>query len=368
MIQAKVVADSANLKGDRVTSLVITFPRIILAEVNTHRMLSKCTASSRAIPFHKMVETINRDPFIPMAWQREHKGMQGNEYLDPLDEKIAITQWLVAKDDAIKNAEALGNSLTYVTKQLRNRLLEPFMWVTMLITGSQEGWNNFFKLRCPIYGDSAYGLDKSSISFKSKKEYCKYFGIEEDSQTIVQWLNHNYGQAEIHMMALAEAIYDAMQESTPSILGPWEFHIPFRNEILVNKEFQERTENMSITATELLMIKISVAKAARVSYTSFNKTKENSISNNLLLFNKLAKSDPFHASPFEHVAQCMDEEAYNHFIKGVADNINEEDPKYLEFNEDNDSKGWCYSLKGFIPMRFLVDNEPEYFFEGFGVR
>lgn len=366
MIQAKVVADSANLKGDRVTSLVITFPRIILAEVNTHRMLSKCTASSRAVPFHKMVETINRDPFTPMAWQREHKGMQGNEYLDPFDEKIAITQWLAAKDDAIKNAEALGNSLTYVTKQLRNRLLEPFMWTTMLITGSKEGWDNFFRLRCPQYyvGNEVYRSKRDAINQEDDEINNRILsGFSE-----LEWLKINKGQAEIHMMALAEAIYDAMQESTPSILGPWEFHIPFRNEILVNKEFQERTENMSITATELLMIKISVAKAARVSYTSFNETKENSISNNLLLFNKLAKSDPFHASPFEHVAQCMDEEAYNHFIKGVADSINEEDPRYLEFNEDDDSKGWCYSLKGFIPIRFLVDNEPEYFFEEFGVR
>lgn len=359
MIQAKVVADSANSKGDRVTSLVITFPRIILAEVNTHRMLSKCTASSRAIPFHKMVETINRDPFIPIAWQKNHSGMQGTEYLTGLDRDQCEFEWLTARDSAVEQSQQLN--MINTTKQLANRLLEPFMWVTMLITGSQEGWNNFFKLRCPSYSWRGEG------NFKSWKDLVKYHhkdGANRDfiealeKTTVVERLQNNKGQAEIHMMALAEAIYDAMEESITSILKPWKFHIPFSNEIFLNEEFQERTENRSEDESNLLMMKISVAKAARVSYTTFNETKENSISNDLLLFNKLAKSDPFHASPFEHVAQCMDEEAYNHFVKGVADNISEEGPNYLEFNEDNKSKGWCYSLKGFIPLRFLVDNEP----------
>lgn len=69
-IKAEIVADSINQQGDRLTSLLITFPRIILAEVNTHRSLSKNTSSSRAIPFRKMVEAIQSDPFIPIAWQK----------------------------------------------------------------------------------------------------------------------------------------------------------------------------------------------------------------------------------------------------------------------------------------------------------
>ena len=54
-ISAKIVADSVSPQGDRLISVLCTFPRIILAEVNTHRMLSKNTSSSRAIPFLKMV-------------------------------------------------------------------------------------------------------------------------------------------------------------------------------------------------------------------------------------------------------------------------------------------------------------------------
>lgn len=150
-ISAEVVADSVDVRGDRLTSLLITFPRIILAEINTHRMLSKNTSSSRAIPFKKMVEAVQENPFIPIAWQKEHKGMQGSEYKTGDSEiKLAELKWLEARDNAVNSAILLTTS-DCVTKQLCNRLLEPFMWTTMLITGSKEGWENFHSLRNPIY-------------------------------------------------------------------------------------------------------------------------------------------------------------------------------------------------------------------------
>ena len=157
---ATIVADSVNQQGDRLTSLLITFPRILLSEINTHRMLSKNTSSSRAIPFNKMVEAIKNDPFIPIAWQKEHKGMQGSEYItEDVYIKEAIANWLASRDNAIKQAEYL-NKTCQVTKQLCNRLLEPFMWTTMLITGSKEGWDNFFNLRNPVYEIDLDNLEK----------------------------------------------------------------------------------------------------------------------------------------------------------------------------------------------------------------
>ena len=164
-IKAEIVAHSLNPQGDELISVLCTFPRIILAEVNTHRMLSKNTSSSRAIPFNKMVEAIQNDPFIPIAWQREHSGMQGTEYLtNPVDTAFANDMWLEARDRAVKSAKAMNKAGTdnigFVTKQLCNRLLEPFMWTTMLITGSKEGWDNFHSLRNPIYEIDLDNLDK----------------------------------------------------------------------------------------------------------------------------------------------------------------------------------------------------------------
>src|SRR5690606_35799986 len=121
--------------------------RIIIAEMNTHRMLSKNTSSSRAIPFKKMVESVQNNPFIPIAWQKAHNGMQGSEYwteedevridigdefeyiedIQPITEEFKI-RWLEARDKAVN--EATGMNSLGLTKQLCNRLLEPFMWTT----------------------------------------------------------------------------------------------------------------------------------------------------------------------------------------------------------------------------------------------
>ena len=165
MIKAEIVGDSLSPQGERLISVLATFPRIILSEMNTHRMLSKNTSSSRAIPFKKMVESVQNNPFIPIAWQKEHKGMQGNEYLTPntkdLDYESLERDWLQARDFAVQVASELNDNGEGfgVTKQLCNRLLEPFMWTTMLITGPKSGWDNFFHLRNPVYEIDLDNLD-----------------------------------------------------------------------------------------------------------------------------------------------------------------------------------------------------------------
>jgi hypothetical protein len=148
-ISAEIVADSMSPQGKRITTFLLTFPRFILAEINTHRVFSRNSASSRAIPFEKMVKMVEEDPFIPIAWQKSHKGMQGTEYFT--DEEVRkngiIEQWLGARDLTIYRAKALNE--IGVTKQLCNRLLEPFMWHTVLVTATE--FENFFELRCPKY-------------------------------------------------------------------------------------------------------------------------------------------------------------------------------------------------------------------------
>lgn len=227
-IKAEIVADSLSPQGDRLTSLLVTFPRIILAEVNTHRMLSKNTSSSRAIPFKKMVEAVQNDPFIPIAWQKHHKGMQGTEYITGNISQLN-EDWLKARDNALFMAKDLHDG-SGVTKQLCNRLLEPFMWTTMLITGSKEGWDNFFELRCPVYEIDAnvFGI-KQFKSKKDAKNYCDMNGVHYYPSTNEEWLRVNKGQAEIHIMDLAEKIYDEYQNSVPLKLKENQWHIPFIN-------------------------------------------------------------------------------------------------------------------------------------------
>ena len=260
-----IVGHSLSPQSAEIITVLATFPRIILSEINTHRMLSKNTSSSRAIPFQKMLEAVQNNPFTPFALQKYHPGMQGSEYLDEtvkydlisfmdilnntlsntedekerarlskrIEEKTKIIKelltpytllektlpewWLFARDKAVEAASILY--VFDVTKQLCNRLLEPFMWTTMLITGSREGWDNFFNLRCGNYN-----------GFKSKKEASKEFlekgNINTSTWSDMDWRKLNKGQAEIHMMMLSEKIYDVIQESVPIQLKPNEWHIP----------------------------------------------------------------------------------------------------------------------------------------------
>ena len=340
MIKSEIVAHSLNQQGDEIISVLCTFPRIILAEVNTHRMLSKNTSSSRAIPFNKMLEAIEENPFIPIAWQKEHSGMQGSEYFtDERDIQERNDKWLQSCGYAIENAKSLHNDK--VTKQLCNRLLEPFMWTTMLITGPKSGWDNFFNLRCP-----AYTYSEEQV-FKSKKQYIqqsKNDGFYGDIETFntVEWLQVNKGQAEIHMMALAECIWDSVNESTPLELEANQWHIPFEDKLSGN--------NLSLEQ----MIKCSVSLAARTSYTVVGEEKEIDYQKMIDLHDRLLTQDPPHSSPFEHCARAMSDYEYETFVKGVLRVSNPDDNSF--YHDTSATQGWCYNLKGFIPYRYFVDN------------
>ena len=380
MIKTEIVAHSLSLQGDELISVLCTFPRIILSEMNTHRMLSKNTSSSRAIPFHKMVKAVQENPFIPIAWQKEHIGMQGTEYITSKDHLDIIQQdWLRVRDTAVSLANALdsgfedelsenGKRVDRVTKQLCNRLLEPFMWTTMLITGSKEGWDNFFNLRCPSY---EWEYEEGVIKAKSKEEFLEMFikryptngerelhdweAVDENFDPVDSnfWRSINKGQAEIHMMALAECIYDAMNESNPTQLLPGMYHIPFRKQI---NELYPDVENDSED-----VVKISVSMAARTSYTVVGDEKEISKEKHIDLHDRLISQDPPHSSPLEHCARAMSDEEYECFLKGEREiNKNTNHWSDVEYFYDYDKIfGWCNNLKGFIPYRYFIDNKIE---------
>jgi thymidylate synthase ThyX len=261
MIETRVIADSISPQGDRLTTFILTFPRIILSEFNTHRMFSRNSASSRAIPFEKMVKSVEDNPFIPIAWQKDHKGMQGTEYItDFVEIENCKALWLIARDHAIDDASRL-NSVSSVTKQLCNRLLEPFMWHTVIMTSGKEGLENFFNLR-------------------------------------------DHEAAEIHIQELARKMKEVYNESTPKELKAGEWHIPFGDEWY--------------SASSSFNLKVSTAKCARVSYTVVGEEgKEPNYDNDLKLHDRLLESG--HFSPFEHCAKAMSDEEYESFIKGEVD-------------------------------------------------
>lgn len=269
LISAEIIADSKNVEtGGRATTFVLKFPRIVLAEFNTHRMISKNSASSRAIPFEKMIKYVKETPFIPIKFMKNHSGMQGDEYFIGEEEEKLRERWLEARDWAVvKSRELFDMGLT---KQLVNRTLEPYLYHTVIATGTD--WENFFKLRA-------------------------------------------HGAAEIHIEDLAKKMLVAYNESTPKNLKLGEWHIPFgdkfdndRLAVLAHEEQLDKSES------EKLVVKIATARCARVSYMNFDGKDDYKADVNL--HDRLAQYG--HWSPFEHCAKASNDFRSGNFTGGFT--------------------------------------------------
>ena len=343
-------------------------------------MLEKNTSSSRAIPFEKMVEVVEKEPFIPITWSKPHKGMQGTEYYTvPNTIESKIKRWLEARDSAVLAAKNLDidnievkervcldyrdivednyklvkhETFNPVTKQLKNRLLEPFMWVTQLCTGSRESFEHLFEQRCPIYELEV--CPDSVVYARSKKEFIENYGCFAEKDDL-WWLQHNKGQAEIHFMDLAEKMYDALNESTPKKLYSEEWHIPFREEILKDKESKGIQDLGDL-------IKMSVCLTAKISYTKIGDENTITIEKARDMYERLKNSG--HWSCFGHIARCMTDKEYKSWYKGFIDtkeyvNSFGEVSNGLNCDDFVNAQGYNKNLKGFISLRQYVEDSVE---------
>jgi len=249
-IKADVICDSVNQFGDRLTTFVLTYHRFIHSEMLTHRMFSRGSSSSRAIPVEKMIKLVESQAVYPIHWGANQKGMSASKEVD--DEQIAqaIAVWREARLDAIKHAKALV--AIGIHKQVVNRLLEPFSTITVVCSGTE--YKNFFELRC-----------------------------HPDAQPEIQDLANK--------MRLA---YDESQPKLITSDDPIPYHLPFLHED--DLEFWSVGE---LTTNDL--VKLCIGRCARVSY--LNHDGIHSPADDLKLYDRLLTSKPAHLSPFEHVAQ-----------------------------------------------------------------
>lgn len=241
--EARVLADSISPRGKRLTTLEVKFPRFVLAEFNTHRMLSRNSASSRAIPVAKQVNKLTADNmFVGEHWGSNKPGMQAGAELEGevLEEVKAI--WRETGRYVIEQAKRLEKLGLH--KQKTNRIMEAFMWHTVIVTATE--WDNFYALR-----------------------------------------DHPAAQPEIRDAAIV--MREAMKASTPIELGYGEWHTPL---ILPEEDFPlpER-------------IWISGGRCARVSYETHDGRRDPV--EDVGLHDRL--SNDGHMSPFEHQARPLEE-------------------------------------------------------------
>lgn len=272
-IEAKVITDSISPHGIRLTTMQLRYPKFIHGEFMTHRVFSRNASSSRAIPVERMIEDIERDPAMPVYWGKNQKGMQAREENDALvsighllpsfadvNEVSAEQAWIAGLSYAVQLAQEFANAGYH--KQIVNRLLEPFAHINVVVTATE--WANFYALR-------------------------------------------RHPDAQPEMKALADAMWEAQQASEPVKLHPGQWHLPYitleDRETVWLDEFggnQGGDPNAEEEANRML-IKISVARCARVSYLT-HEGKTPTIEEDLALSDRLVGAHPMHASPAEHQA------------------------------------------------------------------
>lgn len=248
MIEAKVIADSINNDGKRITTMQVKFHRFILPEFNTHRVFSRNFSSSRAIPTKKLIDQVKQDPAIPVHWGKNQPGMQAEVELDQLTKEAAEAFWRSTALDAAAHASVMAQIGAH--KQIVNRIIEPYLWANGIVTSTE--WDNWFDLRA-----------------------------------------HEDAQPEIHELAIK--MREAMENSTPKNLQVGEWHLPYILDHEKTDNYFQKPENKD------LLIKISAARCCRVSYLKHDGQAPN-ISEDLALFDRLAGAVPLHASPLEHQA------------------------------------------------------------------
>ena len=286
-VTSQEYTESEGVVPERITTMVMRFPRCILPEVNTHRVFSRNSASSRARSFKTTLEPIMEDAYVPL-FTRNQKGMgggwvDGKTYLDASrywmydrDYAVASTLRLLLGDKFIQDKVGVMNwnaNYTYmivhnwreliddymahykaddvdeyampsIHKQNANRLLEPFMWHEALVTSTY--WKNFLDLR-----------------------------ISDGAQPEIK--------------ALAILVRAVLHGHTPS--QSW-VHLPFGDPTSLP------VDDWTATSEALLS---AASECARISYKDRSSMKNN---DNSALGRKLLEQR--HMSPFEHIAFDME--------------------------------------------------------------
>jgi len=299
LITARVLADSVSPEGQRMTTMEIEYPRFILAELNTHRMLSKNSASSRAIPVKAMHEHIRANTAGPVYWGVNQPGMKAKTCLDAEDTVEALMIWDDARDCAIEFSQQLADLNLH--KQITNRITEPWMTMKTVISGTE--WANYFWLR-----------------------------------------DHPDAQPEIAL--LANKMHSVYEASSPQLLHPGEWHVPYvtthRDNYSGVLHYLDSNDKY-ITAKEACII--SASCCAQVSY----RKNDDSYEKALKIYQQLIESEPAHASPVEHQATPMDVESMCRFEPETWE------PGVTHVSANSDL--WSGNLRGWIQHRKLIPNE-----------
>lgn len=249
ILNAQIIADSVGPHGVRLTTVQLTYPRFLHAEIMTYRVFARNAGSSRAIPSAKLIDEALTSPVLPLHVGLNQKGMGARQQITNPSERAAIKALIrFSAKTAAKMAKELSDNFK-VTKQVVNRYLEPYTHIPVIVSATD--FDNFFAQRC-------------------------------------------HPDAEPHIRALAWRFADLYYNSKPHPVDYGEWHLPY----ITDKDSGD-TEDLK---------KMSAARCARVSYNlhdGLKPTKEKDLETYSKLIKGVASGDPLepgHFSPLEHQA------------------------------------------------------------------
>jgi thymidylate synthase ThyX len=271
---AEVILDSVTPNGDetRLTSIYVVFPKMILGERNRHRGFSLSDRSSRAVPPEKLIAEVMEDPAMPAKFRRRAKGMGGGEEQSGADLVDAREVWMRGSRCAADYASFLND--LGLAKEIVNRPLDPHIRMHSLQTATRDVWLNFFGLRLDAGADPT-------------------------------------------IQVLAQRCFEAYSSSTPRLLQPGEWHLPFvdddwtrdyydpsKSEIddyLTSYDAGSFAKNVKDSRIEVAKC-LSAARCAHLSYNDLETGRRMTVERALAIYDRLVGSRPIHASPCEHQA------------------------------------------------------------------
>lgn len=259
--RCEMLAASMNPCEVPLYSILLTYPRVMHAELLTHRVLSKNSASSRAIPTAKMISMLEVDPYYPIRWGKNQSGMQAqDENLDEIAEAEARAIWNNMMRVCISGVQRLNGLGLH--KQWANRPLEWFSWITVVLSATD--FSNFFALR-----------------------------------------DHHMAMPEFQFVA--HGIKELIESTEPRQLKSGEWHMPFMDDYaaLAAAGHDHNT-----------IVKISAGRCARVSYLNHDNVRDPK--DDIALAERLAGQNPGHWSPFEHVAMAQNNRDRDRNFRGFT--------------------------------------------------
>lgn len=265
---ARILADSISPLGYRAVTFEVVVHRFGHIDFNTHRDASRNASSSRAMRMDRTLSRVKYNPAFPLTWPSEKPGMQGGPGLAGLDLDDAVELF---EDVHLFTVERICAYIDKVTaryphlspadvkahllhKGHLNRLLEPFMWSTIVCTFTEL--DGFFAQRA---------LEFSPLAMPE-------------------------------LAMAADFMLAALRASTPTELVFGEWHLP----LIYDEERRWAADTFASPSESTTALKrVSSARCARTSFQTHDGRRDPN--EDLRLFGDLTKADPLHASPMEHV-------------------------------------------------------------------